>query len=424
MLYEVREFVHIYLFYVPRFGFAFSRVVPCSLTHICSFRRFTLSFSFRRLFGARQLTARVSLAHVVMSSTAGANTVPLEPNVVIANEVHDAAEADDTDHVEFDLDELKEQLGIDSILEKLNDLAAKFCSEKSRTEYSGSEAQNSKSSSETAEGVFDPSAAVVSHEVASTNEPHEEEFKLPSVFEETESFGPEVAEVIAQRVNDACSKKAMDSKLKDLYEKYKTPANCKYLCVPKVNLELWHDLCKESKSEDLGLRELTGKASQPIIQLFDSALKANKDKSSMDPHVSLPLLADAVTFLGHASFLTSLKRREFLKPDIAKPYQSVCNKSNAITTCLFGDELPKHIKEIGEVNKISRKVSGRPTSIKNMVSSYKRGSDTPSRSYPQRSGRKSTFLGYRGRGSYFHDRQQGGGRSVPITSTKTQKDKV
>lgn len=425
--YKVSEFVYIYLFYVPCFVFAFSRGVSCSFTHIFSFRRFTLPLSFRRLFGARQLTAAVSFAHVVMSSTTGANTIPLEPNVVIANEVHDAAGADDTDHVEFDLDELKEQLGIDSILDKLNDLAAKFCSEKSRTEYSGSEAQNSKSSSETAEGVFDPSAAVVSHEVASTIEPHEEEFKLPSVFEETESFGPEVAEVIAQRVNDACSKKAMDSKLKDLYEKYKTPANCKYLCVPKVNSELWHDLSKESKSKDLGLQELQKgivKASQPIIQLFDSALKARKDKSSMDPNVLLSLLADAVTFLGHASFLTSLKRREFLKPDIARPYQSVCNKSNAITTCLFGDELPKHIKEIGEVNKISRKVSGRPTSIKNMVNSYKRGSDTPSRSYPQRSGRKSTFLGYRGRGSYFHDRHQVGGRSAPITSTKPQKDKV
>ena len=191
-----------------------------------------------------------------MASPASANTAPLEPNVVIANEVHDTAEVDDTDQVDFDLDELKKQLGIDSILEKFNDLAAKFCSEKTRTEYFGSEAQNSKSSSETAEGVFDPSAAVVSHEVASTNEPHEEEFKLPSVFEETESFGPEVAEVIAQRVNDACSKRAMDSKLKDLYEKYKTPANCKYLCVPKVNLDLWHDLSKESKSKDFGLQEL------------------------------------------------------------------------------------------------------------------------------------------------------------------------
>ena len=205
--YKVSEFVYIYLFYVPCFVFAFSRGVSCSFTHNFSFRRFTLSFSFRRLFGARQLTARVSFAHVVISTTTGANTTPLEPNVVIANEVHDAAGADDTDHVEFELDELKEQLGIDSILEKLNDLAAKFCSEKSRTKYSGSEAQNSKSSLETAEGVFDPSAAVVSREVAPTNEPHDKEFKLPSVFEETESFGPEVAEVIAQRVNDACSKK-------------------------------------------------------------------------------------------------------------------------------------------------------------------------------------------------------------------------
>ena len=38
-----------------------------------------------------------------------------------------------------------------------------------------------------------------------------------------------------------------------------------------------------------------------------------------------------------------------LKPDIAKPYQAVCSKSQAITSYLFGDELPKHIKEIGEL---------------------------------------------------------------------------
>ena len=205
---------------------------------------------------------------MVISSPASANTAPLERNVLIVDEVHDVIEVDNSDHVEFDLEELKEQLGIDSILEKLNNLAAKFCSRKTRTEYSGSETQNSKSSLETAEGVFDPSAVVVSHKVASTNGPHEEEFKLPSVFEETDSFGPEVVEVIAQHVNDACSKRATESKLRDLYKKYKTPANCKYLCVPKVNLELWHDLSKEPKSKDLSLRELQKgivKASQPII---------------------------------------------------------------------------------------------------------------------------------------------------------------
>ena len=55
-----------------------------------------------------------------MSLPGSPKTVPLEPNVLIANEVHNAVEVDNTDHVEFDLDELKEQLAIDSILEKLN----------------------------------------------------------------------------------------------------------------------------------------------------------------------------------------------------------------------------------------------------------------------------------------------------------------
>ena len=56
-----------------------------------------------------------------------------------------------------------------------------------------------RSSSETAVGVFNLSAAIVSHDVASTDEPHEEEFKLPLVFEETESFGPEVSMTHSQK---------------------------------------------------------------------------------------------------------------------------------------------------------------------------------------------------------------------------------
>ena len=49
-----------------------------------------------------------------------------------------------------------------------------------------------------------------------------------------------------------------------------------------------------------------------------------------------------------------LSRLEFFKPDIASAYQSVCSKSNPVTTFLFGNELPKHIKDIGELNTISR----------------------------------------------------------------------
>ena len=54
-------------------------------------------------------------------------------------------------------------------------------------------------------------------------------------------------------------------------------------------------------------------------------------------------------------FLTSLKRRDELRPHINKGFQSVCSKSTKITTFLFGDDLAKEIKDISEVNKIQGK---------------------------------------------------------------------
>ena len=62
------------------------------------------------------------------------------------------------DNFEIDLDELKEQLGIDQIFDKLNSLAEAFVS---RTEHSGSWAQVSKSVTEAADGTFDPTAPMV-----------------------------------------------------------------------------------------------------------------------------------------------------------------------------------------------------------------------------------------------------------------------
>ena len=87
----------------------------------------------------------------------------------------------------------------------------------------------------------------------------------------------------------------------------------------------------------------------------------------LQPSEILPVIADAITFLSHASFLASLKRREFLKSDIAVAYQSVCSKSNPIKTFLFGDELPKHIKDIEEVNKIAKKTVVRSSLVRRTV---------------------------------------------------------
>ena len=112
-------------------------------------------------------------------------------------------------------------------------------------------------------------------------------------------------------------------------------------------------------------------SAQLMLLLFDTVVKAKAEKKAIQPIDILPILADAVTLIRYASYLASLKRREFLKPDISSAYQSVCSKSNPVTTFLFADELPKHSKDIGEVNKISRKTLARVGTTRRYIPEYK-----------------------------------------------------
>ena len=59
---------------------------------------------------------------------------------------------------------------------------------------------------------------------------------------------------------------------------------CKFLCVPNVNLELWHDLPSHTKSKDLGIQEVQKnivKSAQPLVQLFDSVLVAQNERKML-----------------------------------------------------------------------------------------------------------------------------------------------
>ncbi|XP_048590144.1 uncharacterized protein LOC116612099 isoform X2 [Nematostella vectensis] len=303
----------------------------------------------------------------------------IEPEITVisrepARETQSTKDKDE-EALEFDVDELKDQLGISHMLETKKFLIEQVTAKQAATSnYNASEANIAVKTSDSDGSGFDPSASLLpavgdytpdkeSSANSSLDSSAAAQF-LPSFFEEKEGYGPKVIDVIAERVNDACSKKPLEQKLKELQNKYKTPENCKFICVPKVNVELWHDLERNTKSRDLGLQELQKnvvKAAQPIVMLFDSIAGR-----AVDPKDILPMLADSITLLGHAPYLCSLKRRELLKPDIAQAYQAVCSKSNPVTTFLFGDELPKHVKDIGKVNKIARRTLTR-------VSSSRRG---------------------------------------------------
>ena len=84
--------------------------------------------------------------------------------------------------------------------------------------------------------------------------------------------------------------------------------------MPRVNLELWHNLPRSAKSKDQGLQEIQkilAKSAQPLVQLLNSVLKYRLENKSVQAFAILPMIADAVTLLGNASFLTSFNDESF-----------------------------------------------------------------------------------------------------------------
>ena len=78
---------------------------------------------------------------------------------------------------------------------------------------------------------------------------------LTSIFNDDECFGPKMSDALAKRINEAFSKKPIESKFKALAEKYCSPENCNLLTVPRVNPGIWNDLPRASRKPDVGKRE-------------------------------------------------------------------------------------------------------------------------------------------------------------------------
>ena len=100
-------------------------------------------------------------------------------------------------------------------------------SKKARTE------EASVPSADNSSSEFDPTDIV---ELSNLHQGQEEPF-FPSVFDDSEVCGPKISEKLAARVNEVCTKKVIESKIKDLEAKYHTPENSPDRCVPKGNPE-------------------------------------------------------------------------------------------------------------------------------------------------------------------------------------------
>ena len=66
---------------------------------------------------------------------------------------------------------------------------------------------------------------------------------------------------------------------------------------------------------------------------------------------------EAMSLLTHASYKINMQRRLFLRLDIGKEYSPLCSSQLPFTDFLFGDDLQKHLEDIGDQNKKGAKIT-------------------------------------------------------------------
>ena len=240
---------------------------------------------------------------------------------------------------EDSLARLQGKLGIDSMSSKIDYLSGIV--EQALTADSAQPCKRKRAQ-------FDPSEQI---DAASDAGDILQEIELPpSVFDVSEAQGPRVFDALAKRVNDSFTTKPIGDKLALLYDKYKTPENCEFLCVPRVNAPLWNELPHKARSGDLAMQEA-------LVSLAEDVLQAKKRQGTFNPEDLLGTLSDALSFVGHAGYQVSLKRRYLLKPELSKGFQSLCAVSTPVTTQLFGDDLSKNVDDISKASKIATKLT-------------------------------------------------------------------
>ena len=65
---------------------------------------------------------------------------------------------------------------------------------------------------------------------------------------------------------------------------------------------------------------------------------------------------DSIALVANANYKLTMKRRELIKPDLNPPYTRLCKEDIKPSTKLFGDELPKHLKDMAEAKKAGRQM--------------------------------------------------------------------
>lgn len=177
--------------------------------------------------------------------------------------------------------------------------------------------------------------------------------RFSKTFKKSDVTSNAVDSQLAELVNDAFREGMSDDQYQNIIKDIHRPENCPSLKETKVNPGVWSVLRQHTQMEDSKLRGIQNcfvKAACNLVKILDTCAESFDQQS-------LELGMNAVALLGQANKWLNCRRKEYHKKDMDPKLHHLCSASTSYTDMLYGDSIVKDIKDIQEMNKISRNVS-------------------------------------------------------------------
>ena len=183
-----------------------------------------------------------------------------------------------------------------------------------------------------------------------------------------EHKGAEINTNLAAIVSKLLKEKTAEDKLTEIKKRNPAPKNCERLAETRVNLPIWNNLSEKARSADIKLQKVQKslvKGATAVVGVVNNLITVPGMPSKNE---FVNNLMDGVFLLANANMELNVRRREALRPELHASYRYLCAPSNPISSeFIFGDDLPKAVKDITDTNRITSKLQ------RDKKESYRRG---------------------------------------------------
>lgn len=164
-----------------------------------------------------------------------------------------------------------------------------------------------------------------------------------------EETGPSINAELANVVNAIAKEGLLEEKLQEKLNKYHRTENCESLTKVRVNQSIWDHITPAFRSQGVRLQKvqtLLFKGMCVLTTMINTLL----DHIPLFPKGNdlLQQSTDALALFANVNSELNQRLRDLIKPDLCDKYKHLCSSSLAITDQLFGDDLPKQMKELTE----------------------------------------------------------------------------